>query len=240
MTPTSPPRASTVAHAVVPTEQGALPLTCARAGGTGAAVVIMPSAAGIGPDLEAQMEELATDASVVVAFDPFFRDDPGLAPYVDMARIMGRLKALDRARTYRDLRAAIDWARGQAPGLPVVVLGICFGGPFALQAAADGAVDAVVTWHGSRMENHLERVAEMRCPMHHHVGAVDPVVPPAALESIRAAFAGRPDVRIVVHEGATHGFSQRAAPQAYDARAEQAGMASVRELVAAHAAPRPL
>jgi len=237
MTPTSPPRASTIAHAVVPAEQGDLPLTSARAGGTGAAVVIMPSAFGIGPDLEAQMEELAAEASAVVAFDPFFRDDSGLAPYEDRPRIMARLKALDRARTYRDLRAAIDWARGQVPGSPVVMLGICFGGPFALQAAADGAVDAVVTWHGSRMENHLERVAEMRCPMHHHIGAVDPVVPPAALEQLRAAFAGRPDVRLFVHEGATHGFSHRAAPQAYETRAEQAGMASVRELVNATSTP---
>ena len=213
-------------------EQGALPLTYARAEGKGAAVVIMPAASGVGPDLEAQMAELATDARVVVTFDPFFRDDPGLAPYGDMKRIMGRLRAVDPARTYGDLRAVIDWARGQAPGSPVVMLGICFGGPFALQAAADGVVDAVVTWHGSRMENHLARVAEMRCPMHHHIGAVDPVVPPAALEALRAAFAGRPNVRLFVHGGATHGFSQRGAPQAYDARAEQAGMASLRELVA--------
>jgi hypothetical protein len=34
-----------------------------------------------------------------------------------------------------------------------------------------------------------------------------------------------------VHDGATHGFSHRAAPQAYDGSAERAGMESVRELV---------
>jgi dienelactone hydrolase len=39
-------------------------------------------------------------------------------------------------------------------------------------------------------------------------------------------------VKIFVHPGATHGFSHRTAV-AYDASAEQAGMASVRELVRA-------
>jgi hypothetical protein len=46
------------------------------------------------------------------------------------------------------------------------------------------------------------------------------------------ASPGRRDVRIIVHDGATHGFSHRAAPQAYDEHAERAGMDSLRELVA--------
>jgi carboxymethylenebutenolidase len=192
----------------------------------------MPSAFGIAADLVAQMEELAAHASIVIALDPFFRDDPGPAPYHDMARVMTRLQTLDRQRCYGDLRAAIDWARSQGSGQPVVLLGICFGGPYALLAAADGAVDGVVTWHGTRMEDHVERAAEMRCPMRHHFGSADPFVPAQAVEAVRAAFAGHPDVRVMVHDGATHGFSHRAAPQAYDARAERAGMDSLRELIA--------
>jgi carboxymethylenebutenolidase len=212
-------------------EEGDLPLTIARGEGTGAGVVIVPSAFGVGPDLEAQMKELAADARVVVAIDPFFRDDPGAAPYDDMARAMKRVQGLDRPRAYRDLRAAIEWMRRDEACSSVVVLGICLGGPFALLAAADRAVDGVVTWHGTRVEQQLERAAEMRCPMCLHFGSADPVVPRDAVEAIRAAFAARPDVRVFVHEGATHGFSHRARPQAYDRRAEQAGMDAVRELV---------
>jgi carboxymethylenebutenolidase len=210
-----------------------LSLTVARSSGTGAAVVIMPSAFGVAPDLEAQMEELAAAASVVVAIDPFYRSDGGPAAYEDMARVMARLQALDREAAYRDLGAAIDWARAQTSGQPVVLLGICFGGPYALVAAADGAVDGVVTWHGTRMEHYLERAAQMRCPMRLHFGGADPFVPHASVELVRAAFNGRGDVRIHVHEGATHGFSHRAAARAYDASAERAGMDSLRELIAA-------
>ncbi len=221
----------------IPVEGGKLPLTIATAGGAGAVVVIMPSAFGVGPDLEAQMEQLALDASAVVALDPFFREDAGPAPYEDRGRAIGRLQALDRPRAGRDLRAAIDWARGQNSGQAIVLLGICFGGPYALLAAADGVVDAVVTWHGTRMDQFLERVAEMRCPMRLHFGSADPVAPPEAVAAVRQAFAERPDVRVVVHEGAGHGYSQRASPHAYHEAAERAGMYAVQELVALKAGP---
>ena len=211
---------------------GELPLTVARANGTGAAVVILPSAFGVGPDLEAQMRELATTARLVAALDPFFRSDPGPSPFEDQARMMKRIQGLDRARISADFRAAITWARAQPEVRSVIVVGICLGGPFSLLAAAEGWIDGVVTWHGSRMENYLERAAHMTCPMRFHFGAVDPVVPPAAVAAVRAAFANRSDVEISVHEGATHGFSHRAAPQAYNANAERAGMDAVHALSA--------
>ncbi len=218
----------TVTHDFLPVEGGLLPLTVARARGAGSAVVIVPSAFGVTPDLEAQMEELARDACQVVAFDPFFRDDPGAASYEDMARAMARVRGVNRERAYADLRTSIDRAR-EANG-KVVVLGICFGGPLALAAAADAVADGVVTWHGSRLEQALTRAGEMRCPLRLHCGSVDPVMPPEALRAVRAAFAEHGDVQIIVHEGATHGFSHRTA-RVYDARAERAGMDAVRELV---------
>ncbi len=222
-----------ITHDMLRVEAGELPLTVARSNGDGAAIVIAPSAFGVATDLEEQMDELAGEASLVVAIDPFFRGDAGPASYDDMARVLARLQSLDRERFYRDLRAAIDWARAEARGQRVVVLGICFGGPFALLAAADGAADGVVTWHGTRMENFLERAAEMCCPMRLHFGSADPFVSKEAVASVGEAFAGRTDVRVVVHDGATHGFSHRAAPLAYDARAERAAMDALRELVAA-------
>ncbi|MCK6552604.1 dienelactone hydrolase family protein, partial [Myxococcota bacterium] len=176
----------TITRSTLTVDGGELPMTIARGTGTGAAIVIMPSAFGVGPDLEAQMEELAADARVVVTYDPFFRDDPGLVPYEDMPRIMARIGALDRARTYRDLSALITHVRAEHPGTRVVMLGICFGGPFGLAAAADARIDALVVWHGSWMERFLDRAAEMGCPMSLHFGSVDPVTPPAAIDAVRA------------------------------------------------------
>ncbi len=225
----------TVTHHLLPVEHLGvehLPLTIARGEGAGAAVVILPSAFGIAADLEAQMEELAQDASLVVAIDPFFREDVGPVPYDDMPRVMSRLGAVDRQRIHADLNAVIAWVRGQQRQQKVVVLGICFGGPYALIAAADGLADGVVTWHGTRMNEFLARASEMRCPMRLHFGSEDPFVPMPAVEAIRSAFAGHHDVRIIVHDGATHGYSHPDAPHAYDQQAERASMDSVRELIA--------
>lgn len=80
--------------------------------------------------------------------------------------------------------------------------------------------------------NYVERAGEMRCPLRLHFGSADPFVPPEAVETVRTAFAGRRDVRIIVHDGATHGFSHREAPQAYDEHAERASLDSMRELIA--------
>jgi carboxymethylenebutenolidase len=223
---------ATISHHRLPVEGGQLPLMIARGDGGGASVVIVPSAYGVGSDLEAQMKEAAAASPLVVAVDPFFREDAGAATYDERPRIMARLQALDRERGYRDLRTALDWIRGEQPGRPLVIVGICFGGGYALRAAADRLVDGVVTWHGSRMEQHLEGAERMRCPMRLHFGGADPFVPPATVDAVGKALAGKPDVRIVVHEGATHGFSHRGSPHAYDEPAERAGMDSLRELIA--------
>jgi carboxymethylenebutenolidase len=220
----------TITQHLLSVEQGELPLTIARGGGSGAAVVIVPSAFGIGADLEEQMEELAERATLVVAMDVFFREDAGAVPYEDRPRAMARLQGMNRGRVLSDLRATIGWTRQEASGRRVVALGICLGGPFALVAAADGLVDGVVTWHGTRMEVFLERASEMRCPMRHHFGAEDPFSPPEAVEAVRKAFEGRESAEIVVHEGASHGFSQRGLARAYHERAERAAMDAVREL----------
>jgi carboxymethylenebutenolidase len=223
----------TIRNHLLPVEKGTLPLSIAQGDAAGAAVVIMPSAFGVGSDLLAQMDDIAEYASLVVAIDPFFREDPGPVPYDDFPRVKARMQALDRERAHADFRATIDWARANTRSESVVGLGICFGGPYMLIAAADGALNGVVTWHGTRMNEFVERAADMRCAMRLHFGRIDPVVPPPAVEAVAKAFAHHHDARIVVHEGATHGFSHRSAAQAYNEPAERAGMDSVRELASA-------
>lgn len=209
--------------------EDAIPLTLARAGGTGRAVVIVPSAFGVSDDLLEQMVELAEDARLVVTYDPFFRTDPRVSPYEDMPGVMQRLSRLDRLAAYRDALTVIAWTRAQADVSGVIGVGVCFGGPFVLSAASEGLLDGFVTWHGSRMENFLSGAAAITCPVHLHYGSVDPVTPAASISALCEAL---PHARVFVHEGATHGFSHRAAPQAYHASAERAGMDSVRTLIA--------
>jgi carboxymethylenebutenolidase len=221
---------SRINHLSLPVEGGALSFALARAKCTGAGIAIFPSAFGIGADLEQQMLELAADARAVAALDPFSRGDAGFARTDEMPRVMARMQALDRECAARDLRALIGWLRAEAGCSSVIALGICFGGPFALRAAADGDASGVVTWHGTALGQHLERAVDMRGPMRLHFGGADPFVPPGEVAAVRSAFAARPDVQIVVHEGATHGFSHRGVPEAFQPAAERAAMDAAREL----------
>ncbi len=87
-----------------------------------------------------------------------------------------------------------------------------------------------MTWHGSRMESFLDRADRITCPLRFHFGSADPITPPDAIEKIRTAFAGHPDVSFVVHPGLEHGFSHQG--KSYDATAAQAGLEAARELLA--------
>ena len=191
-------------------------------------LVVVPSIFGPAPDLLAQMEEIADDALTVVA-DPFWRVGGGVVPYDDHEKAVGRLKGFDRDACFRDMRAVADWTRSRCSG-KVAGLGICFGGPVVLTLAGGGALDGIIAWHGSRMEQFLERAGEIRGPVCFHFGSDDPVTPPEAIARIRAAFADHPDASFVVHPGLEHGFSHEG--QSYDPEAARAGLEDTRALLA--------
>jgi carboxymethylenebutenolidase len=199
------------------------------------ALVVVPSIFGPAPDLIARLEGFA-DHAIVAVPDPFWRQGAGAIPYEDRAAAFARLQGFEPRRCHADLAVVVDWALGRGNGR-VVGLGICFGGPFVLRLAAAGCLDGVVTWHGSRMEQHLEGADRIRCPLRLHFGDADPVTPPAAIEAIAAAFRSHPDARIVVHPGADHGFSHDG--PAYDPAACRAGLDAVGELLARCRLGRP-
>lgn len=191
------------------------------------AVVVVPSIFGPADDLLARLAALADDTLVVVP-DPFWRTGEGAVAYDDMDGAIGRLADFDFGACAAEMAAAVEWARAQGNGR-VVAVGICFGGPFVLGLGKRGLLDGIVTWHGSRMESVLDGVDAITCPVHHHLGSEDPVSPPEAIVAIRDAFASNPDAEVIVHEGATHGFSHDG--PAYDDAAERAAFASVHDLV---------
>lgn len=191
------------------------------------ALVVVPSIFGPAPDLLERLAALGDDALVVVP-DPFWRTGEGALPYDQREAAFARLAGFDPAVCADEMAAAVDWARAAGNG-GVVALGICFGGPFVLRLAAAGRVDGIVTWHGSRMEGALDGADRITGPVRHHLGDADPVTPPEVVDALRAAFAEHPDARIVVHDGATHGFTHDG--PAYDDSAYRDAFASVVELL---------
>ena len=191
------------------------------------ALIVVPSIYGPAPDLIERLAEFAAAARVVLP-DPFWRVGGGALPYSESEKARSRLAGFDLRRCIADLGAVLGWAVARSNGR-VIGLGICFGGPFVLRFAGEGRLAGVVAWHGSRMENFLGRAHETTCPLRLHFGSADPLTPPAVIEKIRAAFATNPDVSIVIHPGAVHGFSHDG--PAFDASACRAGLDAVRDLL---------
>ena len=217
---------------MVDVEGGAVPVTVIGPNDASdrPALLVVPSIFGPARDLLERLEVLAANTFVAVP-DPFWRTGEGALDYSDRHTAISRLAGFDPVACGREMTTVATWA-GEASNGHVVAVGICFGGPYVLALAADGHADGVVTWHGSRMQNSLDLVPLIACPVRHHIGGADPVVPPEALDAIRAGFAGHPDCEIVVHPGAGHGFSHDG--DDWDASAYAAGFADAVALLDRH------
>ncbi len=181
----------------------------ASARGTHPGLIIFPSIFGVTDELAEHADQIAATGAFVVALDPFARsDDPGGLGEADRERAFKRMGGIDFARVTRDFRELLA-ALKQDPACNgrVVGLGICLGGPFVWNAAADAELDGVATWHGSRMGNVVDRAPEVKCPVLMDFGDEDPVVSAEELEKIESACKAIDDFRMRVHPGAGHGFS---------------------------------
>ena len=158
----------------------------------GAGVVIVSTISGVDSDMTYYTDTLAAEGFVASAPDMFWRDsDPGPLPWTDD----GRKRAFARNDRY-DLELGMSDLADVIANLKkhshcngkVAVMGFCFGGPFALLAAARFGTHAGISFHGSHVENHLDKVEGIRCPLSFHYGDRDEVAPLTAIERIREAF----------------------------------------------------
>jgi carboxymethylenebutenolidase len=177
--------------------------------GTFPGLIIFPSIFGITSELAEHADRLAASGSVALVFDPFARsDDPGGLEEGDRDRAFKRMGSVDFERITLDFRELIAELKDDpACNGRVLGLGVCLGGPFVFNAAADSELDAIATWHGSRMGSVVKRASEVKCPVLMDFGDADPIAPLEEIAKIEGACAVIQDFRIRIHPGAGHGFS---------------------------------
>lgn len=87
-------------------------------------------------------------------------------------------------------------------GIPVGVIGYCWGGTLSWRAACRTELFwAASCWYGSEIIK--EKDLTPNCPVQLHYGAADHSSPPEVIEAMRAA---QPGIEIYAYEGADHGF----------------------------------
>ncbi len=116
----------------------------------------------------------------------------------DVQRGLAIRGKLDAAGTLKDIEAAIKMMEGK----PVAIIGYCWGGALAWEAACklDG-LRAASCWYGGGIAQ--SKNLDAKIPVQMHFGGQDSSIPMSDVEAIKAA---QPDIDIHVYPEAGHGF----------------------------------
>ncbi len=179
--------------------------------GKGPGLVLWQEIFGVNPHIRAVAEQYALDGFVVLAPDAFWRQAPrvelGYAG-ADIPQAMTLMKGYTGPDALADIEASVAAlrARPEVAGAKVGSFGYCMGGRLAYLAAATAGVDAAVAYYGGGIQGQLDRAAAITCPVQFHYAEQDDNIPLDAVESVRAAMAGK-GAEMHIYPGAHHGFN---------------------------------
>lgn len=147
---------------------------------------------------------------IVALPDVFWRILPGPLPFTDedRAKARDRGKRADVEECVADLRSVVAMLRAlPAYNGRFAAVGYCFGGRYALLAAARLGASAAAAFHGVGMREYLAEVPAIEAPVSFHFGDADHAIPLDEVTAVQAAFAGRPGAEICVYPGVGHNFA---------------------------------
>ena len=179
--------------------------------GSGPGLLLLQEIFGVNEHIRGVAQQYALDGFVVLAPDVFWQQERLVdLGYVgdDWKHAMALITAADRdglARDLKDTVAALK-ARPEVGGRKVGAGGYCLGGRLAYLAATSTGIDAAVAYYGGGIQTQLDLASRISCPMMFHYGEIDANIPLEAVETVRAAMAGK-EAEIHVYPGAHHGFN---------------------------------
>lgn len=181
--------------------------------GTGPAVVVMASVFGVDDDVRDNCDVLAGQGFVAAAPDLFWRGDSGPMPRTEEGRERAAARAKDRRPMIeggvKDLADTIAVLKSHPDcNGKIGVVGLCYGGPFAILGPARLGCDAGASFHGTKVEDWLDELDGVNAPLSLHWGDEDHAAPPETLARIREATKAMPSVDIAIYPGVGHGYAQ--------------------------------
>jgi carboxymethylenebutenolidase len=201
--------------------------------GKGPGIVLAQEIWGVNEHIRAVADQYALSGYVVLAPDIFWRLSPRIdLPYDEKgtAQAFGYYQKLDTAQAAADMADAVKAIRN-LPEIEgkVATLGYCLGGQLAYRAAALGGVDAVVSYYGGGIDQHLDIADQITQPILFHYADDDSHITPDKVAAVKAAFAGRTNATFFNYPNAAHGFNCWGRAAMYNQRA--AALAEGRTLI---------
>jgi carboxymethylenebutenolidase len=200
----------------LPTAAGAMDAYLALPpAGRGPGLVMFQEIFGVNQHIRAVAEQYSLAGFVVLAPDVFWRQQRRVELGYDSAdrqaavALMQGLVAPDKsADLVADIHTGVAALRGldEVASARVGAIGWCLGGRLAYSAAALSDIDAAVAFYGGGIHDALHLVSGIQCPLQFHYAGDDDHIPPAAVDRVRSAFAGKA-ADVFVYRGARHGFN---------------------------------
>lgn len=180
--------------------------------GRGPGLVLIQEIWGVNRHIRAVAEQYALSGYVVLAPDVFWRIEPHVELDYDAAgsaRAFELYGQVDTALAAADIAAAIAHMRAmpEVAGQKVGTLGFCLGGQLAFRGGALGGADAIVSYYGGGIAQHLDLADDMRQPVLFHHADLDSHIGQDQVARIKARFAGKPNATFFDYPGCEHGFN---------------------------------
>jgi len=195
----------------VSTADGEMPaLLWLPAGGTGPGLVMVQEIFGVSPYIQRRSAQLADLGYVVLAPELYWRlPDRSIDESREdvLSQGMALAQQVDWDTAVSDVRQAVRHLREQPEvNKEVGLIGFCFGGGLAFNAAALDDVRVLVSYYGSALPGLLHLSDQVTAPSLHHFGLADAFIPPAEVHRIEETLSARPNVTFVTYPGANHAF----------------------------------
>ena len=180
-------------------------------GGKGPGIVIIQEIFGVNGHIRDVVEQYALDGYVAIAPDIFWRAAPRVEldyTGADRDRGIELMKKIDMNLVVEDIAATAATLRKlpECTG-KVAAVGYCLGGRLAYLAAANGSVDAAVSYYGGGIQTQLDLADKIKQPILFHYGELDQGIPLDAVGQVKERFAGRDNAEFHIYPGADHGFN---------------------------------
>jgi carboxymethylenebutenolidase len=197
------------------------------------AVVVASAVHGVDADIVAIADELATNGVIAAAPDLFWRTLPGPLSHDDgraQQRSQPRLQKIkqgesDMADTLARVREVPEF-NGKA-----AVIGLCYGGPYAILGPKRLGYSAGISCHGTQMLDYLHELDDLSEPVCILWGDRDHRAPDEVLNAYRALPPRKKNVELHIFPGVQHGYMMQGVPKAFDQQARAFSMARALAIV---------
>lgn len=190
------------------------------------ALVIASAVHGVNDDVCAIADEFAVHGYIAAAPDLFWRTIPG-----PLARDDDRTKERSQPRLEKIKTGEADLADtlAEVRKLPrsngrAAVMGLCYGGPYAILGPKRLGFDAGISCHGSQMLDYLGELDGLASPVCIIWGDQDHQAPAEVLSAYRGAAARMKNLDLHVFPGVLHGYMMPDNVKAFDRRTRDFSM----------------